>query len=71
MKNCTELTVLFGELLHSAPTDVKLIGNEPGVHAVSNNALIDPDNIVLIKRQYLWLITMQIMPTKSVADITG
>jgi len=44
-----EVTVFLGELLHSTLANLKLLGDQTSVHAMINNSLTNPGDIVLVK----------------------
>jgi hypothetical protein len=57
-------------LLDPSPANLKLLGNQAGVHAMINNSLTDPGDILLVKLHFTWWIVGEIMPTKSLAYTT-
>ena len=69
--NLAAIAVLFDELLDPSPTDLELLGDQPGVHVMINNPLTYPGDILLVKLHFRWSIVGEIMPTKSLADTTG
>ena len=66
----TAVAVLFGESLDATAANLEPVSDQPGVEIVINNPLIDPDDIVLIKFHFIWLLVGEITPTKSLADTT-
>jgi hypothetical protein len=68
--NLAVVTALFDELLDSPPADLELLGDQPGVHAMINNPLTYPGNILLVKLHLRWSIVREITSTKSLADTT-
>ena len=66
----TAVAVLFGESLDATAANLEPVSDQPGVEIVINNPLIDPDDIVLIKFHFIWLLVGEITPTKPLADTT-
>jgi hypothetical protein len=68
--NVATVAVVLNELLDSTLTNLELFGDQPSIHAMINNLLIYPCNILLVELHYRWSIIVEIMPTKSLADTT-
>lgn len=47
--NLAAVAVFLGELLDPSASDLKLFGDQGGVHIVIANPLTDPSDIVLVK----------------------
>jgi hypothetical protein len=71
LRNLAAVAVLFGELLDPSTADLELLRDQGGIHAVINNTLTDPSDIILVKLHFTWWLVGQIMPTKSLAYTTG
>jgi len=69
--NLAAIAVLFDELLDPSPTDLELLGDQPGVHVMINNPLTYPGDILPVKLHFRWSIVGEIMPTTSLADTTA
>ena len=65
------IAVLFGELLDPSTTDLELLGNQASVHAMINNSLTNPGDILLVKLHFTRWLVGEIMPTKSLAYTTS
>lgn len=68
--NLAVVAVLSGELLDPSTADLELLSDQGGIHAVINNTLTDPGDIILVKLHFTWRLVGQIMPTKSLAYTT-
>ena len=52
--NLAAVAVFLGELLDPSASDLKLFGDQGGVHIVITNPLTDPSDIVLVKFHFTW-----------------
>jgi hypothetical protein len=68
--NLAAVAALFDELLDSPLTDLKLLGDQPGVHVVINSHLTYPGDILLVRLHFRWSIVGEITPTKFLTDTT-
>jgi len=68
--NLASFPVFFGELLNLSAANLELIGNELRVHAMINNSLTYPGDIVLIEFHFTWSVIREIVLTKSLAYTT-
>lgn len=68
LRDLAAVTVVLGELLDPTTTDVELVGLQPRVHIVVNDAMTDSFDIILLQLHTVRLVKGLIIPTKSFPD---